>query len=82
MEGAFAMKKGPYCISLAKGMERKEAQEGMFHIERELRCRKGNDFVVSRETMKEETAGGLSDHKDRGCGWKRNSGIKKMQKFP
>ncbi len=63
MEGAFAMKKGPYCISLAKGMERKEAQEGMFHIERELRCRKGNDFVVSRETMKEETAGGLSDAK-------------------
>lgn len=35
----------------------------MFHIERELRCRKGNDFVVSRETMKEETAGGLSDAK-------------------
>lgn len=63
MEGTFAMKKGPYCISLAKGMQRKEAQEGIFHIERELRCRKGNDFVVSRETMKEETAGGLSDAK-------------------
>lgn len=61
MEGTFAMKKGPYCISLAKGMERKEAQEGGFHIERELRCREENDFVVSRETMKEESAGGLSE---------------------
>lgn len=63
MEGTFAMKKGPYCISIAKGMERKEAQEGIFHMKRELRCGEENEFVVSRETWKDETAKGLGEAK-------------------
>lgn len=63
MEGTFQMKKGPYCISLAKGMERKAVEEKSFCILKEIPCLTGNDFVVSRETCEEETTGGLESAK-------------------
>lgn len=63
MEGTFRMKKGPYCISLAKGMDRQEPEKGTFHIIKEICCTDVPGFVVSRKTFANESAGGLDEAK-------------------
>lgn len=59
MEGTFSMKKGPYCISLAKGLDRQEPEEGISHVSKEIPCPASSSFVVSRKTTANEAAGGL-----------------------
>ena len=61
MEGAFCMRRGPYCISLAKGMDRQQPEKKEFCDFREIQCPQKSGFVVSRETCAEETSGGLGD---------------------
>ena len=63
MEGTFRMKKGPYCISLAKGMDRKELEHGTFHFMKEMQCTGLPESVVSRKTTANEAAGGLDEAK-------------------
>lgn len=61
MEGIFSMEKGPYCISLAKGMERAEAERGSFAIESRIVCCSGAEHVLSSEFYPEESERGLED---------------------
>ncbi|WP_334159796.1 FAD-binding protein [Muricomes intestini] len=63
MEGMFQMKKGPFCISLAKGMERKKVDKKNFCTLKEIPCRADSDFVVTREIREEETTDGLESAK-------------------
>lgn len=77
MEAAFRMNKGPYCVSLAKGMDRQQWSDGGLHILKEIHCESASDFVVSRETVAGESSGGLSEAKvviaaGRGAGNKEN----------
>lgn len=63
MEGIFRMKKGPYVVSLANGLEQKPLDGGGFSVERELSCKEREGFILSREVIKEETCGGLTEAK-------------------
>lgn len=63
MEGEFCMETGPFCISLAKGMEQKELDEGIFHIIEELPCHDAKGFIVSRETYPEAAGCGIEASK-------------------
>ena len=61
MEGSFAMKKGPYCISLAKGMKRGTIPMEAAPVSREIACRDESGFVCSREFTEEESVKGLEN---------------------
>ena len=61
MKGTFAMEKGPYCISLARGGERRELEAGAFVIKEEMICRTGAEHIVSQEFYPEESEAGLEN---------------------
>lgn len=46
MEATFRMKKSPYCISMAKGMEKKEPQPGRMNIIQVRACQEESSYIV------------------------------------
>lgn len=82
MEAIFRMKESPYCISLAKGMEKKEPEQGMMDIIRVCECKEEKSYIVESAFEKEEQEEGLEDSKvlvvaGRGIGKKENIEILK-----
>lgn len=79
MEAVFRMKKGPYCISLAKGLEKAEPESGQMNIT-EIRSCDDNDeasYIVESNFEPEDQEEGLEDAKvliaaGRGIGKKEN----------
>lgn len=63
MEGTFRLEKGPYCIALAKGLEKKALSEGAFVVSEEVSCETGAEHIVSAEFYPEEAKSGLEDAK-------------------
>ena len=80
MEAIFRMKKSPYCISMAKGMEKKEPQPGRMNIIQVRVCQEEPSYIVESTFEKEEQEEGLEDSKvlvvaGRGIGKKENMEI-------
>jgi electron transfer flavoprotein alpha subunit len=61
MEGCFQLNKEPYCLSLAKGTERKAVERKNFCISKKINCKTNRDFIVSRETEELQSPGGLEN---------------------
>ncbi len=79
MEALFQMEKGPYCISLARGMER-EKEEMAALEEKSIICKGEAAYIVSREFHPKEDEEGLEHAKvvvaaGRGVGKKDNMEI-------
>lgn len=62
MEGTFLLERGPYCISLAKGMKKMPLQKGTFHICEQISCKEKVHHILSRQYYQEEEKG-LEDAK-------------------
>lgn len=83
MEGIFLMEQGPYCISLARGMERKKGKD--LPAEKESVICTGNAaHIVSRQFVEQKEENGLDHAKvilaaGRGIGKKEN--IKVLEKL-
>ena len=63
MEGTFEMKRGPFCISLAKGMERDNVNDRKFIIKKRIVCDSYRGHIVSCEFYPEKLEEGLEDAK-------------------
>lgn len=63
MEAVFAMEKGPYCISLARGAESQELKKGDFVIKEEIICENMAEHIVSQEFYPEASEGRLDKAK-------------------
>ena len=63
MEAAFVMEKGPYCISLARGLERRELKIGDFIVKQEVICGYKAGHIVSQEFYPEALEDGLENAK-------------------
>lgn len=63
MEGGFRMKKAPYCISIANGMEQITSQKGEGRLIEVTACTGENKYIVSREIEITESVKGLEDAK-------------------
>lgn len=61
MEGTFRMKKAPYCIALAKGMERTKLPDRKSEWQPEIICRENPEFLISRKCYQEDAEKGLED---------------------
>lgn len=76
MEAVFAMKQGPYCISLAKGVKQKQVTEDELPQGQTLVCESA-DYIISQEFVPQKEQGGLDEAKiivaaGRGVGKKEN----------
>lgn len=60
MEAVFAMEQGPYCLSLAKGMEQKQIEQNEFQEVKVLQC-KPMPHVVEQTYFSMEAQGGLEE---------------------
>lgn len=81
MEGGFLMKKAPYCISIANGMEQITSQEGEGRIIEVIDCTERNEHIVSRKIEITESVKGLEDTKVAviaGRGAKNKEQVKKL----
>lgn len=81
MEGGFRMKKAPYCISIANGMEQITSQEGEGRIIEVIDCTERNEHIVSRKIEITESVKGLEDTKVAviaGRGAKNKEQVKKL----
>lgn len=63
MEAAFIMERGPYCISLARGIESQELKMGGFVIKEEISCENMAEHIVSQRFYPEASEGGLVEAK-------------------
>lgn len=60
MEAVFRLTKAPYCIALAKGLERKSLMEGSFQFDETIEC-KQSDFICERTEELMESGNDLAD---------------------
>lgn len=65
MEAVFRMKKGPYCISLAKGLAKTEPHPGQMLITEVHKCDKGDaaSYIIERSFEPEDQEEGLEEAK-------------------
>jgi|GEM_PF-507967 len=63
MEAVFAMNQGPYCLSLARGGERRELEPFGFQVKEEIVCEKEAEYIVSQEFYPEDTENSLEHAK-------------------
>lgn len=63
MEGAFQMEKGPFCISMAKGLEKVNAPEGGFEVCGQYTAENGGEYITDSEYHLVESEKGLEDAK-------------------
>lgn len=65
MEAVFRMKKGPYCISLAKGLTKTEPHPGQMHIAEVHNCDEHDaaSYIIERSFEPEEQEEGLEEAK-------------------
>ncbi len=63
MEGIFAMKRGPYGISLARGGERQELTPGRFRVKEEMICENQTGHILSQKFYPEASESSLGHAK-------------------
>lgn len=63
MEAGFQMEKGPFCISMAKGLEKSNAISGGFEICGQYEAGNGGEHITESEYHLKETVKGLEDEK-------------------
>lgn len=61
MEGAFRMKRAPYCIAISKGQERMELKEREIELKPEIWCQPEAEAIRAHRFHAEENQKGLAD---------------------
>ena len=73
MKAVFRMRKGPFCVTLEKGMEKAPVDEAPVQVVEEHFCKGASACILSEEFFPEERESGLENAKlvivgGRGCG--------------
>lgn len=82
MEAVFVMKQGPYCVSLAKGVEKKQIEQNELSNVRVLQCGLAA-HIIEQKFIPQESRGGLQEADviiaaGRGVGKKENMKVLEM----
>ena len=84
MEGSFLMKKGPYCVSMAKGIDREPLSFSSVHILKTCNYNNNIESSLSKEVVIEQTGSDLADAKlviAAGRGVKSAENVKELEKI-
>lgn len=84
MEGSFWMKKAPYCISIANGLEQAEFTEAGGRILKEIHCDEDTSFITDRRREETESVKGLEDVRVAviaGRGAKNKENVEKLEEL-